>query len=231
MSGKPYVPTQEKLDCLLRSFRTQGDYKAVGFALGMKRRTIDDVIRKYCEQNRDTLSPRGGHANPNTKVDNEMLNFLIFYLEQVNPAVCTFLWRFNIYNFNHLKATLGELNRQLKVQLPWKPKVSDKTIHVHLDKALITYKVCCLVCIHHIKLSFHPKVLQRAPAARNSLENAAYRAAWVRQFQTYLQWGCSPIFMDEMGANLWTVPRYGRAHKGMTIWLHIKKRRGGGACS
>ncbi len=87
MSVKHYVPTQDKLNVLLESFRNLGDYHAVGFALGMKRRTIDYVVQKYMEENRDKLKPRGGHTNPNAKMDAEMREFLISYLENRNPAV------------------------------------------------------------------------------------------------------------------------------------------------
>ncbi len=52
---------------------------------------------------------------------------------------------------NFFQATLSELNRQLKVQMPEKPQVTDKTIHMHLDKEFITFKVCEFQCDYIIE--------------------------------------------------------------------------------
>ena len=65
--------------------------------------------------------------------------------------------------------------------------------------------------------NFACQVMQRIPFGRNSQENKNRRAMFVTNFVSLLQMGFTPIFVDEMGANLWTVPHRGRAPRGQRV--------------
>lgn len=92
MPPKRHAVNQTQLDSLLASYNNQDDYFAVGRALGMSRRSINENIQRFMEENR-TVEGKRGAAHP--KWDNEMHDFLIQSIEE-DPAVCVAVYIYTL---------------------------------------------------------------------------------------------------------------------------------------
>lgn len=159
---------------IIDSYARHGNYAETARVLGIKRPTAYAIIRRY--QNHGVLSkPRGGARN--NKMDDEMIEATIAIVEEN----CEF--------------TLQQINAQLRVRLPNKPRVCDNTIATALHARLITLKLT-----------------RDVPAQRNTeaVKDARKEMAnWMLRNSA-----AEKVYIDESGFRLWLKRSMGRAAEG-----------------
>lgn len=105
---------------LIDAYRENRDYYEVAETLGIARGTAYHIIRRF--KNSGEVGRRRGGAN-NRKTDEEMINTVVSIVED-NPIL-----------------TLSQINDELRIRMPSKPRVCDNTISSMLAGQLITLKM------------------------------------------------------------------------------------------
>ena len=99
----------EQRERIVRAFEdVHEQYLAIAETIGVNRSTARDIVSRYAREGRIAERPRGG-AN-HVRVDDAMRNCLD-----------------DIINENCL-LTIAEMNRELRVRLPHKPVIHDRTV-------------------------------------------------------------------------------------------------------
>ena len=106
----------------------------VGQALGMSRRTVDENIRRYIQEEKQEILKRG---KPHPKWDDEMKDYAIKMVEDVDT-----LGGGARAHTVFAQESLGKTNWRIQQHFGGqKPAVSVSTLAKKLDKELITWKV------------------------------------------------------------------------------------------
>lgn len=163
----------------------EADYVEVAETLGILRGTAWSIVRRYLDDGEVVVRKRGGGRRQIG--DQQMIDCLVETVGQ------------------HPTFTLSQLNHELQLQLPWKPHVSDSTIHRLLRGQLITMKK-----------------LETPPAERNRQDVKEARKAhaeWVVGQDPHL------VYIDESGFNLWLNRTRGRSARGHRAQRIVGARR------
>ena len=164
------------------------DYVEVARVLGVARGTAWSIVRRHQLQG-VVERPRGGARN--SKVDQEMTEACVAIVEQ------------------HVEFTLSQINHELRLQLPNKPRVCISTISKTLHGQLI-----------------HLKKMETVAVDRNRQDIKLARrefAEWLVQAHGAYE---EIIYIDESGFNLWLARTRGRAHVGQRAVRIVGARKG-----
>jgi hypothetical protein len=164
------------------------DYLEVADTLGINHSTARSIVGLYLRDGRRNKLPKGGPIN--RKIDDDMRDALQRYLDD-NPLM-----------------TLGQLNAQLRADLPNKPFVTTSTVARTLDGMLMTLKLA-----------------EDVPEQRNEQRILDARVVFANWF---LQHGviAHTVYIDETGYNIWTRRSYGRAPRGVPARRVVHGQRG-----
>ena len=133
-------------------------------------------MARYIREGRIQERQRGGRNN--VRVDDEMKDCI----EQIINENCLL--------------TLGQINRELRDQLPVKPEIHDRTVARTLDGML-----------------FRVKLTRLLPAYRNRPDVLHKRVDYANWFMNHaVVRHC--VFVGECGYNIWTARSHGRARLG-----------------
>lgn len=161
-------------ECIIASYERYEDYQEVARTLGIKPGTAYAIVRRF----RDTgvvARRRGGPHN--IKVDEEMTQAVVQIVQE------------------HVEYTLSQVNEELRLRLPNKPRICDNSIANMLNGQLITLKLT-----------------RDVPTQRNShpvKEARQAHATWLLQNAV-----TERVYLDESGFHLWTKRSYGRSMRG-----------------
>lgn len=173
---------------LVECFQIGGDYQFLARQMNIKKTTAYEIVRRGTAENGAIELPRGGLRYK--KMDAELENKITEIVD------------------GHPEFTLQQINAQLRILLPNKPRVSSSTLARSLAGQLITMKT-----------------LIDCPAERNSPETKAKRrdyAHWMLQIAVHQE----QIFIDETGFNLWLRRSRGRSRRGQRAVRVVGHRRG-----
>ena len=98
------------------AYENHDNYEETAQVLEISRNTADSIIRRY-RRNGVISKPRGGAHN--NKLDDEMVTVVE----------------------EHCEFSLQQMNAELRVRLPNKPRVCDSTIATALNARLVTVKL------------------------------------------------------------------------------------------
>jgi len=162
------------------------DYVEVARTLGIKRGTAWSIIRRHQDQDPIKFEDRGGARN--VKLDEEIGRAAAAVVEE------------------HPEFTLNQINSEVRLLLPNKPRICISTLRKALQGQLITIKK-----------------LEHADQDRNSDQVKAARqmyAEWLLQNEQEI------IFVDESGFHLWLSRTRGRAVRGQRAVRVVGARKG-----
>ena len=189
------VPHRNKIalehrERLIKAFEDDNeDYLLVADTLGVNRSTARGIVARYIREGRIAETPRGGRNH--VRVDAAMRDCLN-----------------DILNENCL-LTLAQINRELRVRLPAKPRAHDRTVAKTLEGML-----------------FRVKLARPLPAERNRPDVIEGRADYANWFMCYAVVNHS-VFVDECGyIYIWTARSHGRAIRGERAYRHVCAQRG-----
>ncbi|KAM7434457.1 hypothetical protein ABFA07_015439 [Porites harrisoni] len=177
----------EQRERIVRAFEyVHEDYLAIAETIGVNRSTARGIVSRYVREGRIAERPRGG-AN-HVRVDDAMRDCLD-----------------DIINENFL-LTIAEMNRELRLRLPHKPVIHDRTVARALEGML--YRV---------------KLARPLPADRNRPDVLQKRDGnWFMGHAVVNH----NVFIDECGYNIWTARSQGRALRGERAYRQVCGQRG-----
>lgn len=174
---------------LVASYLEGQDYMKFAAFLGIKENTAYRIIHRAIKRNGIVIVPRGGKRYE--KVDDDMRRMVETLIEE-NPCL-----------------TLKAINENLKLRLPEKPHVSDRTIGNMCDGLLYTVKKLSLI-----------------PANRNSLLSKQERIIYADWYLQEAVLSPHVVFVDESGYNIWTCRSQGRSKRGEPAAKVVCNQRG-----
>ena len=179
----------EQRERIVRAFEdVHEDYLAIAETIGVNRSTARGIVSRYVREGRIAERPRGG-AN-HVRVDDAMRDCLD-----------------DIINENCL-LTIAEMNRELRLRLPHKPVIHDRTVARALEGML--YRV---------------KLARPLPADRNRPDVLQKRVEYGNWFMGHAVVNHT-VFIDECGYNIWTARSQGRALRGERAYRQVCGQRG-----
>ena len=188
MPQRNRIPLEHR-ERIIRAFEDENeDYILVADTLGVNRSTARSIVARYIREGRIAERPRGGRNN--VRVDNEMRDCLN-----------------DILNENCL-LTLAQMNRELRVRLPAKPRIHERTVARTLEGML-----------------FRLKLARPLPADRNRPDVIQKRVDYANWFMGHAVLHHS-VFVDECGYNIWTARSQGRARRGERAYRQVCGQRG-----
>ena len=174
---------------LVRAFEdVHEDYLAIAETIGVNRSTARGIVSRYVREGRIAERPRGGAYH--VRVDDAMRDCLD-----------------DIINENCL-LTIAEMNRELRLRLPHKPVIHDRTVAKALKGML--YRV---------------KLARPLPADRNRPDVLQKRVEYGNWFMGHAVVNHT-VFIDECGYNIWTTRSQGRALRGERAYRQVRGQRG-----
>lgn len=174
---------------LVSAFENGQDYTLLAGQLGVKDNTAYKIIQRTLQRDGIVNLPRGGKKAE--KVDEEMRAFVEDQIER-DPCI-----------------TLKALNAKLRLQLPNKPQVCDRTISNICDGLLFTVKD-----------------VQLQPANRNAPHVKEERIEYANWFLQHAVLQPHIVFVDESGFNAWTCRSKGRSRRGTPATKVVSNQRG-----
>ena len=141
----------EQRERIVRAFEdVHDDYLAIAETIGVNRSTARGIVSRYVREGRIAERPRGG-AN-HVRVDDAMRDCLD-----------------DIINENCL-LTIAEMNRELRLRLPHKPVIHDRTVARTLEGMLY------LACVAAVSFPFPggDRTSQRAPGVSKTIERTYF---------------------------------------------------------
>ena len=179
----------EQRERIVRAFEdVHEDYLAIAETIGVNRSTARGIVSRYVREGRIAERPRGG-AN-HVRVDDAMRDCL-----------------HDIINENCL-LTIAEMNRELRLRLPHKPVIHDRTVARALEGML--YRV---------------KLARPLPADRNRPDVLQKRVEYGNWFMGHAVVNHT-VFIDECGYNIWTARSQGRVLRGERAYRQVCGQRG-----
>ena len=182
----------EQRERIVRAFEdVHEDYLAIAETIGVNRSTARGIVSRYVREGRIgriAERPRGG-AN-HVRVDDAMRDCLD-----------------DIINENCL-LTIAEMNRELRLRLPHKPVIHDRTVARALEGML--YRV---------------KLARPLPADRNRPDVLQKRVEYGNWFMGHAVVNHT-VFIDVCGYNIWTARSQGRALRGERAYRQVCGQRG-----
>ena len=179
----------EHRERIIRAFDDDNeDYLLVADTLGVNRSTARGIVARYIREGRIAERPRGGRNH--VRVDAEMRDCLN-----------------DILNENCL-LTLAQINCELRVRLPAKPRIHERTVARALEGML-----------------FQVQLVRPLPADRNKPDVIQGRADYANWFMGYAVVNDS-VFVGECSYNIWTARSHGRAIKGERAYRQVCGQRG-----
>lgn len=178
------ISTRDK-ERIIASYERYEDYQEVARTLGVKPGTAYAIVRRY-RMTGEVERRRGGTNN--SKVDDEMIEAVVQIVQ------------------DHVEYTLTQINDELGVRLPNKPKVCDNSIANMLNGRLITLKMT-----------------RDVPTQRNSQpvkEARQAHATWLLRNAV-----TERVYLDESGFHLWTKRSYGRSTRGQRAARIVNARQ------
>ena len=181
----------EQRERIVRAFEdVHEDYLAIAETIGGNRSTARGIVSRYVREGRIAERPRGG-AN-HVRVDDAMRDCLD-----------------DIINKNCL-LTIAEMNRELRLRLPHKPVIHDRTVARALEGMLHVYRV---------------KLARPLPADRNRPDVLQKRVEYGNWFMGH-EVVNHTAFIDECSYNIWTARSQGRALRGERAYRQVCVQRG-----
>lgn len=171
---------------LVEAHANGDDYVEVAKTLGIKRGTAWSIVRRHQDQHPMEFKQRGGARN--TKVDEEIASAAVAIVD------------------DHPEFTLAQINSELRLALPNKPRICIASLRKVLQGQLVTIKK-----------------LENAEQNRNSdhvKEARQLYGEWLLQNDGEI------IFIDESGFHLWLSRTRGRAVRGQRAVRIVGARKG-----
>ena len=179
----------EQRERIVRAFEdVHEDYLAIAETIEVNRSTARGIVSRYVREGRIAERPRGG-AN-HVRVDDAMRDCLD-----------------DIINENCL-ITIAERNRELRLRLPHKQVIHDRTVARALEGML--YRV---------------KLARPLPADRNRPDVLQNRVEYGNWFMGHAVVNHT-VFIDVCGYNIWTARSQGRALRGERAYRQVCGQRG-----
>lgn len=169
---------------IVDAYENHENYEETARVLGITRNTAYAIIRRY---RRDGVisKPRGGAHN--TKLDDEMIQTIIAIVE------------------GHCEFTLQQINAELRLRHPNKPRICENSIATALNARLIT-----------MKLTRDVPTQRNTEAIKNERKDMAN---WM-----LLHSAVEKIYIDESGFRLWLKRSMGRSARGQRAFRVVDAR-------
>ncbi|XP_067032054.1 uncharacterized protein [Acropora muricata] len=165
------------------------DYLTIAETIGVKRSTARGIVSRYVREGRIAERPRGG-AN-HVRVDDAMRDCL----DNIISANCLL--------------TIAEMNRELRIRLPYKQVINERTVARALEGML-----------------YRMKLARPLLADRNRPDALQKRVEYGNWFMGHAVVN-HMVFIDECGYNIWTSRSQRRALRGKRAYCQVCGQRGG----